>query len=177
MKVLDATFRSCADLQELFQPISPDLNALQLSQGSLQGRLQIINLGSFRLTLLETNQALFLSGTRRPQPCTIAIPLGDPRRHEESFRQEVLVVLVGLPLALWLARDTVDFLLLSLPLLLLMCAELANSAIEATVDRVGEEYHELSGRAKDMGSAAVFMAIAMVVLSWSTVGLSIFYFN
>ena len=98
-------------------------------------------------------------------------------RHEESFRQEVLVVLVGLPLALWLARDTVDFLLLSLPLLLLMCAELANSAIEATVDRVGEEYHELSGRAKDMGSAAVFMAIAMVVLSWSTVGLSIFYFN
>ena len=98
-------------------------------------------------------------------------------RHEESFRQEVLVVLIGLPLALWLARDTVDFLLLSLPLLLLMCAELANSAIEATVDRVGEEYHELSGRAKDMVSAAVFMAIAMVVLSWSTVGLSIFYFN
>ena len=96
---------------------------------------------------------------------------------EESFRQEVLVVLVGLPLALWLARDTVDFLLLALPLLLLMCAELANSAIEATVDRVGEEYHELSRRAKDMGSAAVFMAIAIVVLSWTTVCLSIFYFN
>ena len=96
---------------------------------------------------------------------------------EESFRQEVLAVLVGLPLALWLARDTVDFLLLALPLLLLMCAELANSAIEATVDRVGEEYHELSGRAKDMGSAAVFMAIAIVVLSWTTVCLSIFYFN
>ena len=79
VKVLDASFQSCADLQELFQPISPDLNALQLSQGSLQGRLQIISLGSFRLTLLETNQALFLSGTRRPQPCTIAIPLGDPQ--------------------------------------------------------------------------------------------------
>ena len=79
MKVLDATFRSCADLQELFQPVSPDLSALQLSQGSLQGRLQIINLGSFRLTFLETNQALFLSGTRRPQPCTIAIPLSDPQ--------------------------------------------------------------------------------------------------
>ena len=79
MKVLDASFQSCADLQELFQPISPDLDALQLSQGSLQGRLQIINLGSFRLTLLETNQALFLSGTRRPQPCTIAIPLSDPQ--------------------------------------------------------------------------------------------------
>lgn len=98
-------------------------------------------------------------------------------QNEESFRQEVLVVLIGLPLALWLARDTVDFLLLALPLLLLMCAELANSAIEATVDRVGEEYHELSGRAKDMGSAAVFMAIVIVVLSWTTVCLSIFYFN
>ena len=79
MKILDATFRSCADLQELFQPVSPDLSALQLSQGSLEGRLQIINLGSFRLTFLETNQALFLSGTRRPQPCTIAIPLSDPQ--------------------------------------------------------------------------------------------------
>ena len=79
MKVLDATFRSCADLQELFQPVSPDLSALQLSQGSLQGRLQILSLGSFRLTLLETNQAMFLSGTRRPLPCTIAIPLSDPQ--------------------------------------------------------------------------------------------------
>ena len=79
MKILNATFRSCADLQELFQPISPDLSALQLSQGPLQGRLQILSLGSFRLTLLETNKALFLSGTRRPQPCTIAIPLSDPQ--------------------------------------------------------------------------------------------------
>ena len=78
MKVLDATFRSCADLRELFQPVSPDLSALQLSQGPLQGRLQILSLGSFRLTLLETNQTMFLSGTRRPQPCTIAIPLSDP---------------------------------------------------------------------------------------------------
>ena len=78
MKVLDATFRSCADLQELFQPVSPDLSALQLSEGPLKGRLQILNLGSFRLTLLETNQTMFLSGTRRPQPCTIAIPLSDP---------------------------------------------------------------------------------------------------
>ena len=79
MKVLDATFRSCADLQELFQPVSLDLSALQLSQGPLQGRLQILSLGSFRLTLIETNQTLFLSGTRRPQPCTIAIPLSDPQ--------------------------------------------------------------------------------------------------
>ena len=79
MKALDASFQSCVDLQELFQSISPDLSALQLSQGPLQGRLQILSLGSFRLTLLETNQTLFLSGTRRPQPCTIAIPLSDPQ--------------------------------------------------------------------------------------------------
>ena len=79
MKVLDDSFQSCADLQELFQPISPDLSALQLSQGPFQGRLRIINLGSCRLTLLEANQAIFLSGSRRPKPCTIAIPLNDPQ--------------------------------------------------------------------------------------------------
>ncbi len=89
MKVLDATFRSCADLQELFQPVSPDLSALQLSQGPLQGRLQILSLGSFRLTLLETNQAMFLSGTRRPLPCTIAIPLSDPQSADPIRAQGV----------------------------------------------------------------------------------------
>ena len=78
MTLLDSRFQCCVDLQELFQPISPDLSALQLSQGSLKSRLQIFNLDSFRLSLLETNQALFLSGTRRPEPCTIAIPLSDP---------------------------------------------------------------------------------------------------
>jgi diacylglycerol kinase (ATP) len=85
--------------------------------------------------------------------------------------------LIGLPLALWLARDTVDFLLLMLPLLLLMGAELGNSAIEAVVDRIGDEHHELSGRAKDLGSAMVFMAITTVAVSWSSVCLSIFYFT
>ena len=79
MTLLDSRFQCCVDLQELFQPISPDLSALQLSQGSLKSRLQIFNLGSFRLSLLETNQALFLNGTRRPEPCKIAIPLSDPQ--------------------------------------------------------------------------------------------------
>lgn len=98
-------------------------------------------------------------------------------RGEESFRQETLVVLLGVPMALWLARDTVDFLLLTLPLLLLLAAELGNSALEAVVDRIGEEHHDLSGRAKDFGSAMVFMVIMSVLLSWSGVGLSIFYFG
>lgn len=96
-------------------------------------------------------------------------------RYEASFRQDVFVAAVGLPLAFWLARDTTDFLFLSLPLLWLVFAELANSAIEAVVDRVGEEPHELSGRAKDLGSAMVFMAILMVCLSWGSVLLSRFY--
>ena len=89
MKVLDATFRSCADLQELFQPVSPNLSALQLSEGPLKGRLQILSLGSFRLTLLETNQAMFLSGTRRPLPCTIAIPLSDQQSADPIRAQGV----------------------------------------------------------------------------------------
>ena len=90
-------------------------------------------------------------------------------RHEAAFRQEVTIAVIGLPLAIWLARDGVEFLLLVVPLLLLLLAELVNSAIEAVVDRFGGELHELSGRAKDMGSAAVFIAIVITGLSWDTI--------
>jgi diacylglycerol kinase (ATP) len=90
-------------------------------------------------------------------------------RHEAAFRQEASLAIVGVPLALWLARDGIEFLLLVLPLFLLMLAELANSAIEAIVDRLGHEADELSGRAKDMGSAVVFMAIMIAGLSWCTI--------
>jgi diacylglycerol kinase (ATP) len=90
-------------------------------------------------------------------------------RHEAAFRQEAGLAVIGIPLALWLAQDGVEFLLLVLPLLLLMLAELANSAIEAIVDRLGYEADELSGRAKDMGSAMVFMAIMIAALSWCTI--------
>jgi diacylglycerol kinase (ATP) len=98
-------------------------------------------------------------------------------RYEESFRQETLVIVVSVPLAMWLARDIVDFLLLTLPVLLTLAAELGNSAIEAVVDRIGEERHELSGRAKDFGSAMVFMNILVAAVSWSCVCLSIFFFD
>ncbi|MFK7830255.1 MAG: diacylglycerol kinase [Congregibacter sp.] len=98
-------------------------------------------------------------------------------RHEESFRQEAVLALMGLPLALWLARDMADFLFLTSSLLLLLLAELGNSAIEAVVDRVSAEHHELSGRAKDLGSAMVFMAILIVIVCWSSVLLSILYLN
>ena len=59
-------------------PVSPDMAILQLSSGPLQGRLRSYGLGAFRITLLEINQSLFLSGTRRPKPCTIAIDLAEP---------------------------------------------------------------------------------------------------
>ena len=94
--MLDASFQSCADLQELFQPVSPKLSAHQLVQGSLEGRLQIINLGSFLLTLLETNQALFLSGSRRPQPCTIAVPFRDTQPADPIRAQGIDIPWPGL---------------------------------------------------------------------------------
>lgn len=85
---------------------------------------------------------------------------------EEAFRQEVWLCLVAIPLALWLGKTGVDKALLIGSVLLLLIVELLNSAIEAVVDRTGREAHELSGRAKDMGSAAVSMAIANLVLVW-----------
>ena len=77
VKRLDAQFQTCAELQELFQPLSPDLVAVQLSTGPLHGRVRIFVLGSYRFNVLETSQSLFLSGSRRPRPCTLAIPLTD----------------------------------------------------------------------------------------------------
>jgi AraC-like DNA-binding protein len=92
VKLLDASFESCGDLQELFQPLSPDLVALQLSRGPLQGRLRIFQTGSIRFNLLETKQSLFLSGTRRPKLCTVAIPL-DKTEASSAYRAQGIPVL------------------------------------------------------------------------------------
>ena len=73
----DSAFSSCHGLQELFKPLSPDLVSLQLSRGPLHGRLRIYGHGAIRFNLLETNQSLFLSGTRRSTSCTLAFPLED----------------------------------------------------------------------------------------------------
>ena len=73
----DSVFSSCHGLQELFKPLSPDLVSLQLSRGPLHGRLRIYGHGAIRFNLLETNQSLFLSGTRRSTSCTLAFPLED----------------------------------------------------------------------------------------------------
>ena len=87
-------------------------------------------------------------------------------KHEEAFRQEVLLLIVSTPLAMWLGKNGVDVALLIGSVLLLLIVELLNSAVEAVVDRFGGEIHELSGRAKDMGSAAVFIAMINVALVW-----------
>ncbi len=95
-------------------------------------------------------------------------------RHEQAFRQEVLLLLVMVPLALWLGQTLYEKIFLLLSLLLLLIVELLNSAIETAIDRIGLDYHELSGRAKDIGSAAVFLALVVVVVAYASVAWSQF---
>ncbi|WP_028917183.1 diacylglycerol kinase [Pseudoxanthomonas sp. J35] len=90
-------------------------------------------------------------------------------RHESSFRLEVYLFVVLAPLALWLGRDGIERALLVGSMLLVLSAELLNSAIEAVIERYGAEHHELAGRAKDMGSAAVFVLMMNVLLVWGLV--------
>ena len=87
-------------------------------------------------------------------------------RHEAAFRQELAVTLLLLPLALWLGQTGPQRALLIAVWMLVPLFELMNSAIEAVVDRIGPEQHELSGRAKDIGSAAVLVAIVNAAIVW-----------
>lgn len=87
-------------------------------------------------------------------------------RHEASFRLEAMLAVVLLPLGLWLGQGALEKLALVMPALLVLSVELLNSAIEAVVDKVSPEFHELAGRAKDMGSAAVFILLLGTALSW-----------
>ena len=90
-------------------------------------------------------------------------------RHEAAFRQELVLTLVLLPAAIWLGRSALERTLLIAVCVLVLIVELLNSAIEAAIDRHGEARHELSGRAKDLGSAAVLFSLLLVVLVWSVV--------
>ncbi len=87
-------------------------------------------------------------------------------RHEEAFRQEIWLCLVLIPLGLYLGETGVEKALLVASALLIPIVEILNSAIEAVVDRFGSDLHELSGRAKDMGSAVVALSIALLVVVW-----------
>ena len=87
-------------------------------------------------------------------------------REEAAFRQELGLALVVIPLAMWLGHSGVERALLIAPMLLTLVVELINSAIEATVDRIGFERHALAGLAKDIGSAAVLMSLFLLGTVW-----------
>lgn len=87
-------------------------------------------------------------------------------RHEAAFRQELLLILVLTPLAFLVGKDLTQTMLLLILAWLVVILEIINSSIEAAVDRIGSEHHELSGRAKDLGSAAVFVALGLNLLVW-----------
>lgn len=92
--------------------------------------------------------------------------LNNAVRTESSFRQELAAAVVLIPLAIWLGSNGVERALLVGSLLLVLVVEILNSAIERVVDRHGDEIHPLSGQAKDLGSAAVFIALVNVVVVW-----------
>lgn len=98
--------------------------------------------------------------------------LVDSAYHEEAFRCQLFLCLFLVPLAFLIAVDPVQLILLIGSVLLVMIVELLNTGIELVVDRIGLEFHELSGRAKDVGSAAVLLSMLIFLLTWITIALS-----
>jgi len=87
-------------------------------------------------------------------------------KYEAAFRQETWLSVVLIPLAIYVAENATQLALMISSVLLLMLVEILNSAVEAVVDRFGDELHELSGRAKDMASAAVTFSLVIMLLIW-----------
>ena len=88
---------------------------------------------------------------------------------EEAFRLEFIITVISIPLTFIIAESIIEGLLLFFSMTILLITELLNSAIEATIDRIGPEYNDLSKQAKDLGSAAVFISIILVLITWSTI--------
>lgn len=101
--------------------------------------------------------------------------VGHAWRHEAAFRQEVALAVLSLPLAIWLGQTAVERALLIGCWVFVLVVELLNSALEAAIDRHGDEHHELSGRAKDLGSAAVMFALIIVAIVWGAVAWQRFF--
>lgn len=95
--------------------------------------------------------------------------LGAALRHEAAFRQELVLALIMIPAAFVAGESALERALMIASVMLVLMVELVNSAIEAVVDRIGPERHELAGRAKDIGSAAVFVSLVNVVLVWGII--------
>ena len=87
-------------------------------------------------------------------------------QNEEAFRQEILLIIILVPLAFYIANNAIEIVLLIFSTLLVPIIELVNSAIEATVDRISMKKHKLSMRAKDIGSAAVFLSLVNLITVW-----------
>jgi len=96
-------------------------------------------------------------------------------KHESAFRQEALLCIVLFPLAFWLGSNAIEYSLLLGCLFLVLIAEILNSALEALTDRISTEHHPLSGRAKDMGSAAVFLALVLTGIVWGLIAWERFF--
>ena len=90
-------------------------------------------------------------------------------RHEEAFRQEVLLAVILIPIALLLDVSGAGKAMMIASVVLMLIVELLNSAVETAVDRISLDQHELSKRAKDIGSAAVFLSLANVAVVWALV--------
>jgi len=90
-------------------------------------------------------------------------------KNEQAFRWEATIVLLMMPVGLWLGRTAVERALLIASSMSILITELLNSAVEAVVDRIGPERHELSKRAKDMGSAAAFISMITAVVVWGLI--------
>ncbi len=89
--------------------------------------------------------------------------------NEAAFRQELFLVIVLAPVALYLGETGLEKAVMVGSLFLVLIVELLNSGIEAAIDRIGTEHHKLSGRAKDIGSASVFMSLLNVLVVWALV--------
>lgn len=89
--------------------------------------------------------------------------------NEAAFRQECALVVVLTPVGLWLGTNAVERALLIASIVSVLIVELLNSAVEATVDRVGTDRHQLAGRAKDLGSAAVFVSLMLTTMIWGLI--------
>jgi diacylglycerol kinase (ATP) len=87
---------------------------------------------------------------------------------EQAFRQEVVLAVLLLPASWWLGTTAIERVLLAATVILVLIVELLNTAVEYTVDRIGTDHHELSGRAKDIGSAAVLLSLLLWALTWGT---------
>ena len=96
-------------------------------------------------------------------------------KHESAFRQELLLAAILLPISFFIASTGTQLALLIGALIIVLLAEIINSAIEAAVDRVGTEHHELSGRAKDLGSSAVFLALTLCFVIWAGIIYDVFF--